>query len=261
MKITMLGTGHAGVMECYNTCFCIDDDGKFFLVDAGGGNTILRQLKLAGINVNDIHHIFITHRHTDHITGMIWLLRRILSRKDDETVYVYSHHEVIEIIRQMAQMLFPKEWKRNSSRLFLREVADGESVMINDRKVTFFDIQSNKADQFGFEYDYAEGRKLVCCGDEPYHECELRYVNNADWLMHEAFCKYEDRDRFKPYEKSHSTVKDACELSERMNVGNLILYHTEDSDLVNRKKSYTEEGRKYYHGNLIVPDDLEVIEL
>ena len=44
MKITMLGTGHATVTKCYNTCFTISENGKHFLVDAGGGNGILWML-------------------------------------------------------------------------------------------------------------------------------------------------------------------------------------------------------------------------
>lgn len=37
MKITMLGTGHATVTECYNTCFVLHEDDKYFMVDGGGG--------------------------------------------------------------------------------------------------------------------------------------------------------------------------------------------------------------------------------
>lgn len=48
---------------------------------------------------------------------------------------------------------------------------------------------------------------------------------------------------------------------EKIWVQNLILYHTEDKNLENRRKLYTEEGRQYYHGNLIVPEDLERIIL
>ena len=47
MKITMLGTGNAVVTECYNTCFVLSDNNNYFLVDGGGGNTLLRQLKNA----------------------------------------------------------------------------------------------------------------------------------------------------------------------------------------------------------------------
>ena len=50
MKLTMLGTGNAMVTNCYNTCFAFEEDGRCFLVDAGGGSTILRRLREAGID-------------------------------------------------------------------------------------------------------------------------------------------------------------------------------------------------------------------
>lgn len=79
--------------------------------------------------------------------------------------------------------------------------------------------------------------------------------------MHEAFCLYSQADVFKPYEKHHSTVKDACELAEKLGVSNLILYHTEDSNIKDRKRLYSEEGRKYYNGNLYIPEDLETFDI
>lgn len=101
------------------------------------------------------------------------------------------------------------------------------------------------------------GKKLTCCGDEPYNECEEKYARTSTWLFHEAFCLYSQADIFKPYEKHHSTVKDACELAESLGVENLLLYHTEDRNITERKKLYLEEGRQYYSGNLYVPEDLE----
>ncbi len=125
----------------------------------------------------------------------------------------------------------------------------------------FFDIQSTKAKQFGFCMDLGAGRKLTCCGDEPYNSCEEAYAKDSTWLLHEAFCLHGQADIFHPYEKHHSTVKDACELAEQLHVKNLLLYHTEDRNLAKRKELYTEEGKRYYHGNLYVPDDLEKISL
>ena len=54
MNITMLGTGNAMVTECYNTCFVLQDGEKHLLVDGGGGNTLLRQLKQAGFAWQDM---------------------------------------------------------------------------------------------------------------------------------------------------------------------------------------------------------------
>ena len=99
---------------------------------------------------------------------------------------------------------------------------------------------------------------LTCLGDEPYNSLNEKYVAGCDWLMHEAFCLYSEADRFKPYENHHSTVKEACETAEAMNIPHLILYHTEEKNLARRKELYGAEGREYYHGDLQVPDDGEV---
>lgn len=87
------------------------------------------------------------------------------------------------------------------------------------------------------------------------------YVQGADWLMSEAFCLYGDREIFQPYEKHHSTVLNAARLAERLSVKNLILYHTEDKTLNTRSERYTKEAKTVYHGNVFVPDDLDIIKL
>lgn len=128
-------------------------------------------------------------------------------------------------------------------------------------EVTFFDIHSTKARQFGFRAVLPDG-KIVCCpGDEPLNPLCEEFARGADWLFHEAFCLYRDREIFSPYEKHHSTVKDACELAERLGARHLILWHTEDKTYPERAALYRAEGEAYYHGDLLVPEDGSVIEL
>lgn len=45
MELLMLGTGHAMVTRCYNTCFLLSGNGERLLVDAGGGNGFSSSLK------------------------------------------------------------------------------------------------------------------------------------------------------------------------------------------------------------------------
>ena len=106
-----------------------------------------------------------------------------------------------------------------------------------------------------------DGQRLCCLGDEPFSPLCRQYVEGADWLMSEAFCLYEDRERFQHYEKHHSTVLDAARLAEELGVKHLILYHTEDRTLETRKERYTAEAQKEYSGQVWVPDDLEGIML
>ena len=266
MKLTMLGTGNALVTECYNTCFVIEDDGKCLMVDGGGGSAVLRQLKHAGYDWMDMRHIFVTHKHVDHLLGIIWMVRMICQfmnhGKYKGEAYVYSHAEVLDLLRDMAKkLLSAKETRFIDDRLHFVTVRDGETLQIIGHDVTFFDIHSTKATQFGFCMDLGQGRKLTCCGDEPYDANYERYARNSEWLLHEAFCLYSQRDIFDPYEKHHSTVKDACERAESLQVKNLLLYHTEDRNLPRRKAMYVEEGAPHFSGNLFVPDDLETVEL
>ncbi len=266
MQLTMLGTGHAAVTECYNTCFVLKENKKYFMVDGGGGNAVLCQLKKAGFDWKDIKEIFVTHKHIDHLLGIVWMMRLIchlMSRGEySGEARIYSHVEVIALLRDMAdKLLLKKETRFIDERLHLITVSDGEEKIINGRKVTFFDICSTKTKQFGFCMELDNNRKLTCCGDEPYTPCEEKYAKNSTWLLHEAFCLSSQADIFAPYEKHHSTVKDACEAAEGLNVQNLLLYHTEDRNYANRKKLYTEEGKKYFSGQLWIPDDLETVTL
>lgn len=266
MKITFLGTGNAQATACYNTCFVMEEGGKCLLVDGGGGNLLLRRLQDTGYKWQDMRDIIVTHKHIDHLLGIIWMQRMICQNmargKYEGEARLYAHEEVIRILHQMAEMLLTeKERKFIDERFFLIEVKDGETREIIGQTVQFFDIHSTKAKQFGFAMTLKDGRKIACCGDEPYCEAEYEYVKGSTLMLHEAFCLYSQREIFEPYKKNHSTVKDACELAEKLGVPNLVLYHTEDKSIENRKALYTEEGGQYYHGNLVVPDDLETLEL
>lgn len=266
MKLTMLGTGNALVTECYNTCFVLRDGDKKFLVDGGGGSAILRQLKHGGFDWKEIREIFLTHKHVDHFTGILWLVRMICQymnqREYDGEAKIYGHAEVLDLLEEIAgKLLHPKETRFINDRLHFVKVGDGETQTVIGKPVTFFDIRSTKTKQFGFCMDIGGGKKLTCCGDEPYNDSEKVYAEDSEWLLHEAFCLYSEAEIFDPYGKNHSTVKDACELAERLRVKNLLLYHTEDKNISDRKRLYRAEGEKYFSGKIFVPDDLETLQI
>lgn len=266
MKLTMLGTGHAFVTECYNTCFVLSENKNFFLVDGGGGGTLFRQLKKANIDWKEIRNVFVTHKHIDHITGIFWLIRKIceyMSLNDYEgEVNIFAHTEVATIICVVSNILLQKEEADFlGKRLNIIPVSDGQEVEVLGHRTIFFDIQSHKTKQYGFTMYLSEKERLTCCGDEPCNQVRKDFVLGSKWLLHEAFCLYSQADKFLPYEKHHSTVRDACEIAEQLQIQNLLLYHTEDVNLARRKELYSKEGKKYFSGNLFIPDDLEVIEL
>lgn len=268
-QITMLGTGNATVSQIYNTCFLLKTPSTLMLVDAGGGNGILAQLKKVNVQISDIHHLFVTHAHTDHVLGVIWVIRMVAQCKGYEgLLHVYGNDKVMKVIKNIIDMILAKkQLAKVAERVVFHQLEDGDSFEVGDMNLECFDIQSTKEKQFGFRVELPSsdesGKPLVlaCLGDEPYNEQNRRYIVGADWMMCEAFCLYADRDTFKPYEKCHSTALDAGKLAEELGVKNLILYHTEEKTLANRKENYTREAAENFKGRIFVPDDLEVIEL
>jgi len=140
-------------------------------------------------------------------------------------------------------------------------VKRGEKAEAIGIAISFFDIASTKMKQFGFRAILPNGKTLVCLGDEPYNEICKDYAEGCDWLLSEAFCLYADREIFSPYEKHHSTVLDTAKLAQQLNVKNLVVYHTEDTNLKERKVRYTDEAKSVFSGNIFVPDDLDILEL
>lgn len=263
-ELIMLGTGNAMCTRCYNTCFYLRTPGGGMMVDAGGGNGIFRQLHRAGIMVEQVRHLFLTHCHTDHIMGVVWMIRRIAPMihkgRYQAPLTIYCHDEGAHALRVMCQLMMPSKIHHAlDNTIILREVSHGEQLQIDDMTVTGFDIGSTKTKQIGFSAVLPDGQRLTCLGDEPFGEQSRPWAQGCDWLLCEAFCLYRDHKQFNPYEKHHSTALDAGKTAQELGVKHLVLYHTEDTRLSSRRLNYTAEAAQHFKGQIIVPDDMERI--
>ena len=264
--LRLLGTGYALATRCYNTCFAITNGHGTLLVDAGGGNGILRQMEDAELSFGDVHDLFITHAHPDHLNGVVWVMRKIMTMmnagKYDGELHIWCHETVRKGLEMIGELMLQKKMlKHIGSRVLFHDIEDGMTATLCGYEVTFFDIGSTKLLQFGFTTKLENGKKLTCLGDEPYNPVCEKYVAGSDWMLCEAFCLLAHADIFKPYEKHHSTVADAAKLATELKIPQLVLWHTEDKNYMDRKVLYTAEARESYSGDLYVPNDLEVIEL
>lgn len=266
-KIIVLGTGCASVTEIFNTCFVLENEtGEYFLVDTGGGNGILKQFKIANIDINKIHNVFISHKHIDHLYGMLWIFRAIdMSIKKgiyEGNLNIYCHDEVAEILRNQVHTLLRKVQQENlDKRIFINAVNNHEKVRILNYDVEFLDIISKSDKQYGFKTVLDNGKTLAFLGDEPLDEKLYDDVRNMDYLLHESFCLESETERFKPKEKNHDTVKSASMKAQMLGVKNLVLWHSQENLGKNRKAEYTKEAKENFEGNVYVPDDFDIIEL
>lgn len=263
-KIIMLGTGHGFVWNLYNTCFLLVNGEENLLVDTGGGVDIVKNLEKVGYKMTDIQNVFISHCHTDHILGLLWILKGmsgLFSKGYDKPFNIYCNDEVADSIKKLYSSVFPDvRVKAIEEKINIHILRDEEKINIAGEDITFFDVHPNGNQLYGFETILNNGKKLIFLGDETCNPILYNRLKNADYVMHEAFCLDAEESKFKAYEKHHSTVKSVCESMQPLNIKNLILFHTEDTH-ENKKELYTAEAKEYFDGNVIVPNDLDEIEM
>lgn len=265
VKLIFLGVGNGATLDLYNTCFDIQTNAGDFLIDTGGSIEIINRLNKANIDYKKIRNIFISHAHTDHILGIFWFFKKIsglaIRGEISDKIKIYCNDEVEKAIKEVSKYVLPNKLTDAIYRVVdFIVVHDDDKYKINGIEYTFFDIKAKGFKQYGFEF-VINGKKFLFLGDETANSSLYSRIENADYVTHEAFCLDSEEKIFHAYEKNHSTVKSVSEIMNALNVKNLILYHTEDSHGKDRKKLYTDEGKENFKGNVIVPDELEVIDI
>ncbi len=264
-KIIALGTGIPESVKYFQTAFLIQNNATNLLIDTGGGSGILAELDSSGISLENIQNVFISHKHMDHIMGIFWILRfrgvDIYSGKA-ANLKIFSSKDNIELIKNISTFFLKKKvLDLFDHQIEFIEIDQNNVLDLDPWKVEFFNVNSPKEDQWGCKITFADGKILSYIGDEPFNESLRPICANNDYLFHDAFCLEKDKDIFKPQEIHHSTVKEAATNAQSLNVKNLLLFHTEDkSTFGNRKSLYVAEAKNEFSGNVIVPDDGEIIE-
>ena len=144
--------------------------------------------------------------------------------------------------------------------VFLSPFQVGIKLNIAGENITFFDVHAKGNLLYGFETVLNNGAKLVFLGDETCNPILYDKLQKADYVMHEALCLESEENIPRVVKEHHATVKAVCKTMEAFGIKNLIIYHTEDSH-EDKKELYTKEAKEYFSGNVIVPNDLDVIEL
>lgn len=267
-KLIVLGTGWAMAKKTANTSFIIENNKKQkLLVDTMGGNIILSQLEKANIDLSEIHDIFISHKHTDHVLGILWIIREleffyIRREKYEGNLTIYCHKELEKTIRGLCELTLKQRFiDLLDKRILFRTIEDKEELEIIGYKVKVLDIHSKGDLQYGFKITLENGKTMAFMGDEPLHDAVYDEIRNCDYLCHESDCLDAEADIYTPYKFNHGTAKTAALVAKELNIKSLILWHTKDYDLEARAQKHREEAKMFFDGNIIVPEDLDIIEL
>jgi ribonuclease Z len=229
----LLGTGAAFTDAHRTTAMLAFTDGPHTLVVDCGGDVVQR-LMAAGIGLDTIEALFVTHEHPDHVGGFPLFIEKIWLAGRRRPIPVYGIRAAIDQARRCFEVFDTREWK-GLPEIAWHEVAHEEGAPVLDdahwRITAAPGLHSVPVVGLRVE-SKATGRTVAYSCDTRPSEAIARLSQGADLLVHEA-------NGAGPV---HSSPEEAAEIARRAGVGRLILIHVApgltDADLSEARKLF-----------------------
>ena len=220
-RVILLGTGDPLNEERTQSCLAVPlAAGETMLVDASSGTVLLRQLTAAGIALGSVRHLFVTHRHFDHVGGLAPLLIA-LAAVPDASLMVHATPVTLGFLRELLALTIPgvEDWL--GKRLSWSELTPGQPAQAGDAVVIPFEV-NHGLECVGFRVEQA-GSVMVFAADARPCANVVRYAKGADLLVHEAYGPESSAKQAHAF--GHSTAAEAGRAADEAKVGRLVLTH------------------------------------
>lgn len=254
-RVILIGTGDPLNEERAQSSLAVPLAGnETLLVDASSGTVLLRQLKAAGIPLESIRHLFITHRHFDHVGGLAPLLVALTSLPE-ASLTVHAPPETLRALHDLLDLTIPGVETWIGDRLHWNEIAPGEPTTAGDAEVTPFTVEHG-LECVGFRIVQAN-TTIVYAADTQPSPGVVRNAKDVDLLIHEAYGVAEDAEQAHTF--GHSTATDAGKAALAAGAKRLVLTHLRAERFVD-PDALLEEARTIFDGPVEVARDLDAFD-
>lgn len=266
MEVTLLGTGTPRPsIERFGPATVVEANGRFFIFDSGRGTTI--RLQQAGIELSKIEHVFLTHLHSDHISGLsdLWLTSWIWQRPNKLKLTGPKGTQALAkhlTLAHQADMQYRKAHTKLNKAIF---DIDGHNIaaegVVYDQdgvKITAFLVDHQPVEPaYGYRIDSGE-QSIVISGDTTYSKNLIRFSKNADLLIHEIAATDADllasNPRLKKVMSYHTTPDQAAKVLQAIQPKAAVFTHVllfgVDS------KTALDSARLHFNGDARIGQDL-----
>ena len=244
--VHLLGTGAgASGPERTTTMLAFESGGRSVVVDCGGD--VIQRVLAAGLDVDGIEALIITHEHPDHVAGFPLFMEKLWLLGRREPIPVHGIRPALDQARRTWNAFDTSGWDGVPD-IQEHEVAleAGAVVLQNPRWRITAAPGIHAVPVVGIRVQDANGGGACTYSADTAKSAEItELARGADLLIHEAT---------KESYKSHSTYAEAAEVARDAQAGRLVVVHlppgVRDADLAQARGIFQditlgEDGARY----------------
>ncbi len=250
-QIVFLGVGGAMAQAPADnhTAFLLRAGDVAMLIDSGP--TIMRQLELAGVGVEELTHVYISHQHGDHSLGLPMLLLNRALFWPERLLVVLAAPDVLEAARRLVTLVYPDLIDRMESAIRFVPLAHATLALPLpfDAAITYQLAQGTHSVQmWAIRLGLSSGQSLVFSGDTGPSDGVARLAAGATLLAHDSFHLTSPADG----PLFHSTAGQVGEIARRAGVRTVALVHRMDTS-AQAAAAYHAMAATHFDGDILVP--------
>lgn len=266
-EVILLGTGNPNPEpDRSGPAVAVLIDGHAYLVDAGPG--IVRRAAAAGLRMDQLNRVFLTHLHSDHTLGLPDLIFTPAVTGRTVPIQIYgppgtrrmarhieqAYKEDIQIRLHGMEPSVPEAYKIEA-----RDIAPG--VVYKDQRVT---VTALAVPHGTWKHAYAyifqtKDAKIVISGDTTFSPALQQAARGAAILVHEVYSQagWEKRTpEWRRYHAAfHTSGPDLGKLAAKAKPGKLVLYH--QLPMGETPEQVLDEIRQHFSGAVVYGKDLD----
>lgn len=268
-RVILLGTGTPNPdPERMGPAVAVVSGDRVYLVDAGPG--VVPRAVQAGIRMDQLTRLFVTHLHSDHTTGYADLILTPPNAGRElplqawgppglraMTAYLLKAYRVDLDVRLHG--LQPHQ--AAAFEVHAHDVKPGEAYRDDAMRVIAFAVpHGNFPGAYGYRFE-ARDKVIVISGDTTYSPALIAAARGCDILVHEVYSQKGLEGRTPDWQRYHAafhtSAPDVGRVAAQVRPRKLVLYH-----LLPMGQSEAEvlaEIRTQYKGDVIYGKDLDVI--